>query len=780
MPQPRGARPNLLGTMDRDRGFERPSMPRPMPNMPRPIPNMPRPMPNMPGPMNKPRDRQSFLQKSRERTERPTSRDSLVSTPRRSPSVSRPYDYDGSAVMSLSSPPNLVAVESRNFFIHKELTADGVLRSAMPNVTSIISPPRNKTAEITPKSTPKIPNKDYNDLIQTADAILRDSLLVGNITQKEFAEIKKELESKAKGLTGVRRTIVPRRTIFVPGKGRVVVPAGGSSAALARRRTVVPGKGRVVVPAGGSSAVAAKRRTVVPGPCVDISPYCDKFLKSGVCPVVVQYMPGMCSKTCNDCSDNNVAVMKNMAELNSRQKVAERNLRAHFYASMNFMKSMGKTERSSIATAHNAINTTAPAMTIVYPALDPPDAVEYLDFETMKASNFIDKSNNYNDLRLPRAAISPKKLGTCGKAVILNDDHISWPGASLKRSRDTHLSVAMWVKLQKSARLDWLKELSVPEVALRRRTLSKVPVKERDVVLPAKRWLHIAGTLEPLTNHSQIYINGKKVSGRSTMTPNLAGVTLAFLDASLQYLDELYIYDQVLSPGDIEKLFEKCKFNSMVLHYGFSHKNLNQVPDQSGIGNDAMLTGGADTTFDCNRCGACLDLTHGEKSALQITRVSESELPSAQATISVWISLSSSIGTAIVFQTSSSNDQGGYQLEIVDGKVRWGVTADSGVRIFEQTTVKAVVPSSLWTHVLVTYSQSSGVVAIYANGVEQLSWLVPTLQRLALPKNWDKEASVGDASFSGHLDEFIMYNWSLELSEVAYVKNYCSEKPTGT
>jgi hypothetical protein len=223
-------------------------------------------------------------------------------------------------------------------------------------------------------------------------------------------------------------------------------------AAMARKDAILMLPSDTVVPK------VTGRRMLVPGPCVDTSPHCQKFLASGVCPIVVKYIPGICSETCHDCEDNNPNVMHDISELNNRQKIAEENLRGHFYVANKYLKGLGKSERSDILGTHtNAAKKSSMAVNITN---DEP--VVYIDFEHKIGSAFEDKSNHSNDLQITKGALSPKELGNCGRALTTGDDHIQWTGSSLKRTADTPLSIAVWVKLHKSSQLDWLPDRTPP------------------------------------------------------------------------------------------------------------------------------------------------------------------------------------------------------------------------------------------------------------------------------------------------------------------------------
>lgn len=190
-----------------------------------------------------------------------------------------------------------------------------------------------------------------------------------------------------------------------------------------------------------------------------------------------------------------------------------------------------------------------------------------------------------------------------------------------------------------------------------------------------------------------------------------------------------------------------------------------------------FLNLGAKMKSDCGRCGSCLDLQAGPDPSLKIQQVSVKNLPRVKVSIAVWVSLNDTKGVHNIFKTESSKGNIGYNLQVKNGRVRWYIASDKGHTIVDNTTKNEVVPEALWTHIIVSYNNENGKVAIYANSLVKFKDTVPEAKRKYLPINWDNDASIGDSSFHGYLDEFIMYNWELDGSEALYVRNYCADHP---
>jgi len=224
-------------------------------------------------------------------------------------------------------------------------------------------------------------------------------------------------------------------------------------------------------------------------------------------------------------------------------------------------------------------------------------------------------------------------------------------------------------------------------------------------------------------------------------------------------------------------LFNRCSFNRMVLHFGFQKGNKTNISDQSGLENNAILIGGATQRENCDRCGYCLDLSRGPDPTMKIQQISEKQLPRFKISIAVWVSLNSTKGVHNIFTTESSEGNIGYRLQVVHGKIRWAIGTDTIPVIFDNMTRAEVVPEALWTHIIATYNNENGVTKIYANSMLKFKDIVPENKRTYLPNNWDNDASIGDRTLRGYLDELIMYNWELDDSEALYVRNYCADHP---
>lgn len=183
--------------------------------------------------------------------------------------------------------------------------------------------------------------------------------------------------------------------------------------------------------------------------------------------------------------------------------------------------------------------------------------------------------------------------GTCGLGAILKKGEISYKGANFKRKPTNAVSIAMWVKSKNSGFIRWFDESGSPNKNFFASTKSASVSKNR--------WTHLAGTFDTKTGIARIYVNGKlkveKAGKKNSGLPQdftSTGIGRKFGDTHVTFLDDVYMFDRVLSTDEVSALYKKCQFNRMILHFGFQHWNgtTEVLSDQSGLQNSGTLKGG--------------------------------------------------------------------------------------------------------------------------------------------------------------------------------------------
>ena len=187
-------------------------------------------------------------------------------------------------------------------------------------------------------------------------------------------------------------------------------------------------------------------------------------------------------------------------------------------------------------------------------------------------------------------------------------------------------------------------------------------------------------------------------------------------------------------------------------------------------------------TSGCDKCGACLDASSDKMPGVYLDGRKFHHKPTSAISVSSWISLNQTSGRHSIFQAvSDKNDEWHdiYNLDVVNGKLHWRHKNENNGFIFNVKTQDVVIPEGLWSHVTATYNSDSGDAKLYVNGILKAS--LNNANKSKLNVAWGRVSIGGhlpDArNFAGLLDEFFIYNWELNPSEVRFVLKYCADKP---
>ena len=185
-------------------------------------------------------------------------------------------------------------------------------------------------------------------------------------------------------------------------------------------------------------------------------------------------------------------------------------------------------------------------------------------------------------------------------------------------------------------------------------------------------------------------------------------------------------------------------------------------------------------TSGCDKCGACVDLSNKQSAGVILDGNAFSKKPSSAVSVAVWISLNNTQGMSSIFQAmDDSQTENMFNLASINGKLHWRHKDKNGKILFYVKTKEVVVPEALWTHVAATYNSQNGIAKLYVNGLLKQQTTNP--KRPLLSQAW-RSGTIGDhlpehRLFNGLLDEFFMYNWELDPSEIGFVLKYCADHP---
>ena len=94
-------------------------------------------------------------------------------------------------------------------------------------------------------------------------------------------------------------------------------------------------------------------------------------------------------------------------------------------------------------------------------------------------------------------------------------------------------------------------------------------------------------------------------------------------------------------------------------------------------------------------------------------------------------------------------------------------------------TTQAVVPEGVWVHIVATFDSFQGDAKIFIDGHQKA--LAKTAKKVPIAEDWNEIKIGGDGSRvqspGGYMDEFVLYNWELEPSEISYIMKYCPDHP---
>lgn len=161
-------------------------------------------------------------------------------------------------------------------------------------------------------------------------------------------------------------------------------------------------------------------------------------------------------------------------------------------------------------------------------------------------------------------------------------------------------SIAMWVKSSKPGLVRWFDVGDSGTASSAARSHTKHS-NGKLVKVPKNQWIHLAGTFDSKNGIARVYVNGKLISetvGKKNQgLPQdftATGIGQKFGDKFISFLDDIFMFDRVISPAEVRMLHRKCEFNRMVLHFGFQNVNTttHQLMDQSGLNNNATISGG--------------------------------------------------------------------------------------------------------------------------------------------------------------------------------------------
>lgn len=282
---------------------------------------------------------------------------------------------------------------------------------------------------------------------------------------------------------------------------------------------------------------------------------------------------------------------------------------------------------------------------------------------------------------------------------------------------------------------------------------------------PLNQWKHVVVTYNQADGLASIYIDNVLVKSATKTAWNTSATV--FLLGSGVYnsfngsIDDLKIYNYALNPTEISNLFN---YNSLVAPPSPSIKQLLYQFDFDGNRTDALSS----VSFDNN--GTFVnDRNNNPSKALNLNntgiRATLANLPLANnsRTVSMWYKVNNYLTDNFLFAYGlGATDQAyGYSYSL-NQYTNYGWVNDMVHNVNNQ-------PTGTWKHVVVTYSKTTGLAAMYINGSlvkseTKISWNTGNSTLFKIGNSLSPNTP--NPSLDCVIDDLKIYNYDLTASEV--------------
>ncbi len=298
---------------------------------------------------------------------------------------------------------------------------------------------------------------------------------------------------------------------------------------------------------------------------------------------------------------------------------------------------------------------------------------------------------------------------------------------------------------------------------------------ESTTIAQTNRWYHVAASYNPNGRVVKLYIDGilqKEVtlSNDLALTDQMRIGGDWYNDNDFNgMIDEVYVYNRVLSDSDVQNLYGMRTQNidpnigepnvqDLLVQW-----NLNQnTNDQSGNGNDGVVSG-AIHSDNAGLDGSGAYQFDGNDDFITLSSINGYNAGNTPVTISAWFNMNNSNGNGIIGVGSTGNRQHFYIRNKCWGNhVQIGVD-DGGADQWWESTTEAQI--NRWYHVVASYNPNGRIVKLYMNGNLQrevvLSDVLALTNQMRIGGDW-----YNDNDFNGMIDEVRIYGRTLSDEEV--------------
>jgi VCBS repeat-containing protein len=290
----------------------------------------------------------------------------------------------------------------------------------------------------------------------------------------------------------------------------------------------------------------------------------------------------------------------------------------------------------------------------------------------------------------------------------------------------------------------------------------------------ANRWMHVAVTFASATNQMRIYIDGelhRTITTSGVMTASTGPLTMGgnnvWLDEFFSgALDEVRVMNLALSEADIRTLMQSpvvpgsappaTSTTGLVAAYSFDNGT---ATDATGLGHNGVLTG---TTSAAGKFGNALSfnatsdlVTVADANDLDFITSMTLEAYVKPSTLSDW-------RTVMLKEGPEGLVYGLYSSDEVQHAAGFARIAGSDRDVRESQAL----PLNAWSHVVVTYDKTLGMMQLWVDGSKRDQRLVTgDIQASTGPLYFGGNAFWGEY-FGGQIDNIRIYNRPLNVVEI--------------
>ncbi|MEM6810912.1 MAG: LamG domain-containing protein [Pseudomonadota bacterium] len=295
-----------------------------------------------------------------------------------------------------------------------------------------------------------------------------------------------------------------------------------------------------------------------------------------------------------------------------------------------------------------------------------------------------------------------------------------------------------------------------------------------------QRWYHVCGGINSNTSNF-LYLDGallgdsvSALGGLDTFNGNFylgqRGNATRFLNGSL---DDVRLYNQTLSPNDIQALFEEGPGleTGLIGHWKLDEQTGTIAKDSSGLGNDGIMNGGLDAAND-SASGPINTALNFDGSNDYVDVGSPSVLDNIRSdyTICAWIN-PASFGQGNLGRIVSKHDSGdeeGIELFIAGGNDNIRIFHDNDSGGTQGSSNNDVIVLNVWQHICVAHFDDINSVTIYHNGsdVTDDNNIQDIVSHDSTNLNIGNKSDTSNREFDGSIDDVRIYGRALSASEI--------------